>query len=461
MVKFTPRNFRKAVMAVCKLLIIFAAVGIFMYTVFTFYPQAIFPKRGNIILTLLYLAIFYIFIYTYDSFRIGHARLTELVFCYALSVALSDFIFYFVLSLIAESMLVPWMLLLAMAVQLVVGVLLYVVADRAYFKLYPARSTVIICSDDPADMSVVQKFCEMKKHYDICAVCHESAGIDEITATIGDNNTVVIGSVSRELRSEIMSYCFENDKRLFVTPTIQDIIFHEAGETFISDSLLYLCRNRSFSLEQLALKRIFDIFVSVFGLVITSPVMLVVAIIIKMYDGGPVFFKQVRYTRNLKPFTLVKFRSMIVDAEKDGAQFTVDDDPRITPIGRFIRATRIDELPQFVNILKGEMSLVGPRAERIENVQRYCELMPEFRYRMKVKAGLTGFAQVYGRYNTSYEDKLKMDLLYIEHCSLMTDLRILFVTVKVMFIKESTSGFDVQTLDEFTQELENGKENKE
>ena len=229
-------------------------------------------------------------------------------------------------------------------------------------------------------------------------------------------------------------------------PDVTDILMHNSQETFVGDSLLYLCKNRTFTTEQLIIKRAMDIVISAIGILVTSPIMLITALLIKAWDGGPVLFKQTRYTRNLTPFTLVKFRSMVVDAEKDGAQFTVPGDKRITPIGRFIRATRIDELPQLFNIIHGEMSLVGPRAERIENVDFYCELMPEFRYRMKVKAGLTGYAQIYGKYNTSYEDKLKMDLLYIENCSILRDLQLLFITLKVVFMPESTEGYEHEHL---------------
>ena len=206
-------------------------------------------------------------------------------------------------------------------------------------------------------------------------------------------------------------------------------------------------------MEQMAIKRLADILISAIALIVLSPVLAIVALLIKLYDGGPVLFRQDRYTRNNEIFTLVKFRSMIVDAEKDGAQFTVPGDKRITPIGKFIRATRIDELPQLINVLKGDMSIVGPRAERLENADAYTEMMPEFRYRTKVKAGLTGYAQVYGKYNTSFEDKVRMDLYYIENYSLFMDFKLLLYTIKVIFMKESTEGFENETLkEEFRQE---------
>ena len=130
-----------------------------------------------------------------------------------------------------------------------------------------------------------------------------------------------------------------------------------------------------------------------------------------------------------------------MDAEKAGVQLAQENDSRITKVGAFIRATRIDELPQLFNILKGDMSFVGPRPERPEFVEEYSKTVPEFSYRMKVKAGLTGYAQVYGKYNTTFLDKLKMDLLYIEKYSILLDIQIILTTVKVVFMKESTEGF--------------------
>ena len=132
---------------------------------------------------------------------------------------------------------------------------------------------------------------------------------------------------------------------------------------------------------------------------------------------------------------------MIVDAEKDGAVPYVNGDLRITKVGRWIRATRLDELPQLINILKGDMSFVGPRPERVEHVQKYTDELPEFSHRLRVKGGLTGYAQVYGKYNTTPYDKLRLDLIYIENQSILLDLKIMALTIKTIFSKESTEGF--------------------
>lgn len=153
-------------------------------------------------------------------------------------------------------------------------------------------------------------------------------------------------------------------------------------------------------------------------------------------------FKQNRVTKDGKIFNVLKFRSMVVDAEKDGAQKAVNDDDRITPVGKIIRPCRLDELPQLFNVLRGDMSLVGPRPERVENVYDYVHKYPDFDLRHRVKGGLTGYAQVYGKYNTSPEDKLKLDLIYIEQYSIFMDMKLLLMTVKILFMKESTEGFD-------------------
>jgi exopolysaccharide biosynthesis polyprenyl glycosylphosphotransferase len=186
-----------------------------------------------------------------------------------------------------------------------------------------------------------------------------------------------------------------------------------------------------------------DIVLSLLLIILFSPVMIVIAIAIKMHDKGPVLFKQKRYTKDGKVFNILKFRSMIVDAEKDGEVIPAEDnDPRITPVGKVIRKIRMDELPQLFNILKGDMSVVGPRPERVEHVDMYSEQIPEFRYRLKVKGGLTGYAQVLGKYNTSPYDKLRLDLIYIENYSLLLDLKLMLTTIKILFKPESTEGFN-------------------
>ena len=453
-----PKKYRHAILSLIKGLICLSAIVSFIACVAIYYPESDFHFWGYVMFAALYLIVFLANANMYRCFNIGMLRRRELVFSFCIASFLTNFIMYFVISLLCKFIIDPLPLLAVLLFQWAAGSLLLLLANRVFFLLRPVRNAAMVCSQDQHETETLEKFQNMRDSYRIVEVISEAAGFDAIAAGLAPYSTVIAGAIDASLRQKLVNFCFEHNKRLFVLPSVQDIILHNSHETFVGDSVVYLCKNRAFTIEQLAVKRLMDIAVSLLGLLLTSPIMLVTALLIKLYDGGPVFFRQVRYTRNLERFTLIKFRSMIVDAEKDGARFTTPDDQRITPVGRFIRRTRIDELPQFFNILRGEMSLVGPRAERIENADYYCEMLPEFRYRMKVKAGLTGYAQIYGKYNTSYEDKLKLDLLYIENCSLIQDLQLLLLTVRVLFLPESTEGFRSTTIGELQKEREHRDE---
>ena len=253
---------------------------------------------------------------------------------------------------------------------------------------------------------------------------------------------VILCDIPSQMRNQLLKYCYNESIRTYMVPKISDIIIRSAENLHLFDTPLMLARNTGLSFEQQFIKRTFDIIIAVCALVVLSPIYLVTAACIKLYDRGPVIFKQKRYTKDGKIFDIYKFRSMIVNAEAAGTSVpAADRDPRITPVGRVIRALRIDELPQFINILKGEMSVVGPRPERVEHVELYTKDIPEFVYRLKVKGGLTGYAQVYGKYNTTAYDKLKLDLMYIQNYSIWLDIEIIFKTIKILLIKESTEGF--------------------
>jgi exopolysaccharide biosynthesis polyprenyl glycosylphosphotransferase len=269
------------------------------------------------------------------------------------------------------------------------------------------------------------------------------AGLKTICKTIVDYDAVIIVDVRAELRNDILKFCYQNGIRTYLSPKITDIIMRGATKITLFDTPLMLIRSKGLTLSQRTFKRLFDILLSLLAMVVAAPIMLITALAIKIEDGGPVFYKQKRVTINGKVFEILKFRSMIVDAEKDGnIRPAVDRDPRITRVGNVIRAIRVDELPQILNILKGDMSIVGPRPERVENVQEYTKDFPEFAFRLKVKGGLTGYAQIYGKYNTSAYDKLRLDMEYIENYSLMLDIKLVLTTLRILMSKESTEGFD-------------------
>ena len=205
--------------------------------------------------------------------------------------------------------------------------------------------------------------------------------------------------------------------------------------------------NDRMTLEQRFLKRAMDIVVSALGLMVLCPLMLLCALAIKLCDGGPVFYRQDRVTGDNRIFSIFKFRTMQPGVGNIHRSASVNDD-RITPVGRILRRTRMDELPQLINILRGDMSLVGPRPEMVDNVKKYLGELPAFTYRTRMKAGLTGYAQIEGKYNTSPRDKLILDLMYIENYSVWLDVKLIIFTLRVFFKKDSTEGFMVRNFPE-------------
>ena len=266
-------------------------------------------------------------------------------------------------------------------------------------------------------------------------------GTDAIIREAEKYDALIIGDIPAHPRNELLKRCFEEDIRTYTVPKLSDILLRSSQELDLFDSPLLLSRNEGMTELQKILKRGLDLLVSGAGLALLSPFFLVVGAAIRFTDGGPVFYQQTRLTKDGAEFQIYKFRTMVQDAEKEsGARLASEHDDRILPVGRFLRRTRLDELPQLLNIWKGEMSLVGPRPERPELAAEIEEEIPEFRQRLKVRAGLTGYAQVYGKYNTTSYDKLKLDLYYIRKYSFWLDLKLILMTPKVMLLKESTEG---------------------
>ena len=405
-----------------------------------------FFKNGNIILYFIYATIYFILIEMYGGFRIGSLRITDSVFTQVITVTITDFIAYLLVSLIARRMMNPLPLLATLPVVVIITLLWSVYIHRNFARLFPPKKMIIVYANKSA-RSLVYK---MSKRYDkfiICAAINANEGFERISKELTNFDAVVICDTENQLRNDILKFCFEHRIVTYVTPKISDIIIRGSEELHILDTPLLVSRNFGAKLEQRIIKRAFDIVVSFVAIIVLSPFFLATAIAVKAYDGGPAIYKQKRLTYGGKEFYLYKFRSMITDAEKDGkARLAAQGDSRITPVGAFIRKTRLDELPQLINILKGEMSIVGPRPERPEIAKEYEETIPEFSFRLNAKAGLTGYAQVMGKYNTTPYDKLKMDLIYIENFSILLDLKIMFMTVRTIFEKESTEGIDEAAL---------------
>ncbi len=400
--------------------------------------------KGKLFIIFVYFAVLLAMSIILGAHRVDELRRGEIIFYELVALLFANAIAYAQICLI-EAVLANFMaLLFAMLIQvLVLVVWTYIAAALVHYMSPPEKMLIIYGSHLATE--IVYKMSQMEDRYVISESANVDEGYDKLTHKIERFDNIIICDVPARLRNDLLKFCYQQNKTIYLIPKISDIIVRSASDITYFDSPIMKCTSNGLTIEKRAIKRILDVVLSTIALIVSSPVFLVCAICIKMYDGGPVFYKQRRCTMDLKPFDILKFRSMVVDAEKDGPQPAVDNDKRITPIGKVIRGLRIDELPQLINIIKGDMSIVGPRPERIEHVEKYSEEIPEFVCRYKVKGGLTGYAQVFGKYNTSAYNKLKMDLMYIQNYSLALDIKLILMTIKILFKKESTEGFKVKS----------------
>jgi len=317
------------------------------------------------------------------------------------------------------------------------------------------QKNIIIIAPKKESENIAKKILLDKANFDnVKYICNEINY--ETYKMINNSEKIYIGSnVSNSDKLEIMKYCYERHKDVYLIPGLYEIATVNSKLSQIGDILIFKIERLGLSFEQMIIKRFIDIIISLIGLILALPLLLTVSVIIKLYDGGEVFYKQERVTKDNKIFELLKLRTMVVDAEKlTGPVLASEKDPRITPLGRILRATRIDEFPQLINVLKGDMSIVGPRPERPYFVNKYNSEVEEFKYRVFVKAGVTGLAQILGKYSTGPENKAKFDLLYIKNYSLLLDIKIIFNTIKIMLIKDSSTGIvNDKKLEDILEEL--------
>lgn len=399
-----------------------------------------FYAKGDYLVVALFFVLFIIFGRVYDAFLMSMQRISEIVYAQFLAVAVSDFIMYIVIWLLSKHLpnILPGVA--ALVGQVILAAVWAYNAHHAYFKIFPPQATAVIYDTRQGTEKLIGKY-GLDSKYKVVLTATADECIANL-AMLDGVSTVFMSGIHSHDRNVILKYCVENNIGTFVIPRIGDTIMSGAYPMHMFHLPMLKVGRYHPQPEYLFIKRLLDIVISAAALVILSPIFLITAIAIKATDHGPVFYKQIRLTKDGKEFGILKFRSMRVDAEKDGVArlSSGDHDDRITPVGKVIRACRIDELPQLLNILRGELSIVGPRPERPEIAAQYCEEMPEFSLRLQAKAGLTGYAQIYGKYNTTPYDKLVMDLMYIAHPSIVEDLKIMFATVKILFVPESTEG---------------------
>ena len=426
-----------------QLVLVVAIVACFYLVWYYFYrfrAVSVYGWKGNVTITAVYLVIYLYFSNIYDSMQISTARVGEIIYNQALAIAISDGVIYVIICLLAKRLpnLIPG--LTCFFLQVWIAGLWGLGANKLYYKVFPARKTIIIYDTREGMDRLIQDY-GLEKKFDIVKMMEVTECLKDLSV-LDEIEVAFLSGIHSHDRNIILKRCVAEDVRTFVIPRIGDVIMSGAQKMHMFHLPMLQVTRYHPTLEFLFIKRFFDIVLSLIVLIITSPILLITAFLIKLTDHGPVFYKQTRLTKNGKEFKIVKFRSMRIDAEKDGVArlSSGDKDPRITPIGRFIRKVRIDELPQLFNILKGDMSIIGPRPERPEIAAQYEQQIPEFKLRLQAKAGLTGYAQIYGKYNTTPYDKLQMDLMYIANPSILEEIRIAFATIRILFLPESTEG---------------------
>ena len=358
-----------------------------------------------------------------------------------LGILMADAFMFIVLWLMSGGFPNLFPALLALVGQLLLSLFWCKCANSWYFRRFSGQKTAIIYNHERGIADLFSQY-GLNKKFDVRLICTVDEYLRSGMDALDEMDAVFLCGMHSHDRNQILKYCVGIGVRVYVVPRIGDVIMSGAKRMHLFHLPMLQVERYNPPPEFLLIKRVFDVLSSAAVILVTAPLMLAVAVAIKAGDGGPVFYRQTRLTKDGRRFQILKFRSMRVDAEKDGIarMSTGDNDDRITPVGRVIRACRMDELPQLFNILAGSMSVVGPRPERPEIAAQYEHEIPEFQLRLQAKAGLTGYAQVYGKYNTTPYDKLQMDLMYIANPSLVEDLKIIFATLKILFERDSAEG---------------------
>lgn len=436
-------QYKRMISFFSSLVLLASLAAVFIYIWYEYYSDAIvlpFYRRGNWVVIFIYMILTMLFFKAYGGLKMGYLKRSDLLYSQAISMVAVNIITYFQISVIGRDFMKVIPIIHMTAADLLIIAAWIFFNNRLYLKLYPPRKLIIIYGSQNA-ATLTNKMSRREDKYMICESISVKEDFSKIKSEIERYEGVIICDISGPLRNDIIKYCFEQSKRIYISPKISDIIIRGGEDINLFDTPLLLCRNEGLSFDQRIFKRLFDIAFAALGIALLSPIMLIIAVCIKLDDGGNIFYRQKRLTINGREFYIYKFRSMIQNAEKDGVpMLAADSDTRITRIGKYLRKTRLDEIPQLINILKGDMSVVGPRPERPELTEKYEKAMPEFRFRMKVKAGLTGYAQVTGVYDTTPYDKLKMDLMYIERYSMIMDLRLILMTIKTMIFPGKTNS---------------------
>ncbi|MGN0151606.1 MAG: exopolysaccharide biosynthesis polyprenyl glycosylphosphotransferase [Wujia sp.] len=451
------RKFETTIIFVLKVTMYLILFWIFYGTYAKSNWQLLNLSRTSLVTIATYIIMSYMFSNIYGRYDLGKRKSKPIVHSLILTMLFTDIFSMLALSVMntneknnKQFMLEQPHLLIPIIVLQLLVILIYVYGGHMlYFKIYDPENCIIITSSQQSLNEIVKGVKKYALQYKISQVAdYRDARLKEYIMT---HETIFIYDVPIKERTDIVEFCYQNMKNVYYNPEMHDVIEQSSRHVILDDVSMYGSYSGGLTLEQRFIKRAMDIVISAIALIVTSPIMLVTAIMIKVEDGGSVIFKQNRATRNGKIFSVYKFRTMREDVENYSV---IEDDDRVTKVGKILRKYRIDEIPQFYNVLMGDMSVVGPRPEMLANIFNYTSVLPEFEYRLRVKAGITGYAQIAGKYNTSPKDKLILDLMYIEEYSFWLDLKLLFQTLIVLLKRDSTEAFhndeDLYIFEEYT-----------
>jgi exopolysaccharide biosynthesis polyprenyl glycosylphosphotransferase len=408
-----------------------------------FYEETLFYFWGDVVVLLLYAGSLYLTSRIYNSFNFGNAALQEIIISWVLCFMFANVIQYLILGVRVEKLLpaVGFLVILAAQTTLVIPIL--IVINRLYYRLNPAHDTIIIYGNKEKLDEFCSAITRQRNKFTLDHIISQDMETGALLDLVDKAQSVFFLDIDEKKLDWLLEYCYLHNKHAYLRPTFSKILLNTAGIMWLYNDPVFSLKSPEPGMGILLLKRLMDVIISFTAIVLLSWLMLGIWVAVRFYDRYPAIYRQVRVTRDSRRFVLYKFRSMRPDAEDDGVpRLTAKGDDRITPVGRFIRKTRLDELPQLFNVLSGAMSIVGPRPERPEIAKQYEEIYPNFAFRTKVKAGITGFAQIYGRYNTAPEEKLFLDIMYIETFSILQDITLMLQTLRVIFQGSSTEGIE-------------------
>lgn len=393
-----------------------------------------------------------LFLSVYGGYDVGRKKSKPIIYSLGLATVCTDIITYFEIMIMRANTNVHEfrlrgleLLIVAILLQILIIVVFAYAGNWLFFVIHEPEKCCVITSSQESLDTVAFAINRFKKQYRIMSVLDYKSS--HLEMYIKQADTVFMYDVPAERRIYIMRLCYQYKVNVYFNPYVEDIMEVNAKHYVIDDLYLFNKNIKSLTMEQRIIKRLLDIVLSLVLGILSSPFWIGGMIAVKLYDGGPVFFKQERATIHGRRFQVYKLRTMKVNAANYSAK---KNDDRITKPGEFLRRTRIDELPQLLNVLKGDMTFVGPRPEMIKNVKNYTEELPEFRYRLRVKAGLTGYAQISGKYNTTPRDKLIMDMMYIEQFSILRDIQLILQTAVVLLKSDSTEAFGKKKKSDYT-----------